>query len=226
MEPAGPLQHQRVVEALSPHLGSALASSIVRAALKCLAPGGEHGHLDGSFLDSVSRGLQVFCPDPGARGRCLRAVEGIVRNGAAPPSAATAAPSADLEIAVHSEQDIVLARRSARQLASQVGFDEIDQAKIATAISELARNIHRYAHTGAIRLSALPPPRPGVRIVARDAGPGIPHLEGILSGAYRSRTGLGLGILGCKRLMDEFAIESGAGKGTCVTIAKYLRRVG
>jgi serine/threonine-protein kinase RsbT len=133
------------------------------------------------------------------------------------------APEA-MQVAIVTEQDIVTARVGARTFAQHLGFGSTDQAKIATAVSELARNIQRYAGKGSVSISALSPPQHGMRIIASDEGPGIPNLQEILAGEYKSRTGLGLGIVGCKRLMDEFSITSEPGKGTCITLAKYLAR--
>lgn len=213
--------------ALSPHVGRTLATSIARVALDPSKRVDGRHPLDWSYVESVSRGLEVFCPDPSTRAQCMRAVEAIVHDGARGADAGggerTDATPGAVEIPVRTEQDILNARCTARMFSSRAGFDEIDQAKITTTISELARNIHRYAQSGVIHITSVASPRHGVRIVARDEGPGIPHLERVLAGLYESKTGLGLGILGCKRLMDEFAIESVVGRGTCVTVTKYLR---
>ena len=106
--------------------------------------------------------------------------------------------------------------------AKALGFDHTDQIKISTAVSELGRNIVNYAGRGTIRLMRSPGSRNGMFVEARDDGPGIPNVDLILSGKYVSRTGLGLGIVGCKRLMDELSVQSVVGKGTCVTMVKYL----
>jgi serine/threonine-protein kinase RsbT len=80
----------------------------------------------------------------------------------------------------------------------------------------------RYAGGGVVEIEALVAPRAGVSVVARDEGPGIADLGHVLSGAYRSRTGLGKGLLGCKRIMDAFEVDTGAGRGTTVTVRKFL----
>lgn len=128
-----------------------------------------------------------------------------------------------LDIPIDVEGDIVRARGAGRDICRGLGFAEINQVKVATAISELARNIHQYAGRGVITLKTLGAPRPGIEIVARDAGPGIPDTKLVLSGSYRSRTGMGKGLLGARRLMDAFELVSEPGKGTLVTLRKYVR---
>ena len=87
----------------------------------------------------------------------------------------------------------------------------------------MTRNIFRYAGSGAIRLDPIMSPRPGIHITATDNGPGIGNLEEIFSGRYQSKTGMGLGLRGCKRLMDEFEIQTGPANGTTVSVRKYLQ---
>lgn len=128
-----------------------------------------------------------------------------------------------IEININVEGDIVRARGAGREMCRELGLSEINQVKVATAISELARNIYHYAKTGRIVLRRLGPPRPGVEIVASDRGPGIPDLKLVLSGSYRSRTGMGKGLLGARRLMDHCEIDTGPDKGTTVTVRKYVR---
>jgi serine/threonine-protein kinase RsbT len=124
-------------------------------------------------------------------------------------------------IEIHQEVDIVRARGRARGFAQTVGFGSTDQTKIATAVSEVSRNIFVYAHEGTVRLLPLVGKR-GLRIEARDKGPGIVGLDTILSGEYNSRTGMGLGLRGCKRLMDRFQVETTQGKGTVVIMEKEI----
>lgn len=128
-----------------------------------------------------------------------------------------------IEVNINVEGDIVRARGAGRDMCRELGFSEINQVKVATAISELARNIFHYAKTGRIVVRRLPAPRPGVEIVASDRGPGIPDVKLVLSGSYRSRTGMGKGLLGARRLMDHFEVESGPDKGTTVVLRKYVR---
>jgi signal transduction histidine kinase/CheY-like chemotaxis protein len=119
---------------------------------------------------------------------------------------------------------VVLARQRARQLAGLLGFDSGDQVRIATAVSEIARNVFRYAGCGKAEFSVTRDTPPVFRIQVTDAGPGIGNLKEVLDGRYVSHTGMGLGIIGTRRLMDEFAIESAPGRGTKVLLGKSLPR--
>jgi signal transduction histidine kinase/CheY-like chemotaxis protein len=128
-----------------------------------------------------------------------------------------------LTVRIGQEQDVVAARQRARQLARLLGFDEQDQVRIATSISELARNVYNYAREGEVEFAIEGQTPPQVLVMrVRDKGPGIADVNLILSGRYRSSTGMGLGILGARRLMDRFAIQSEAGQGTAITIQKLL----
>lgn len=128
-----------------------------------------------------------------------------------------------LTVRVRQEQDVVAARQRARQLARLLGFDEQDQVRVATAVSELARNVYNYAREGEVEFSLEGRTPPQVLVVrVSDLGPGIADVALVLSGRYRSTTGMGLGILGARRLMDQFAIQSQTGKGTTVTVKKLL----
>ena len=102
-----------------------------------------------------------------------------------------------------------LDRLAARALCEVLGARRVVIQKVATVVSELARNIFMYATSGAIELVPGARPRPTLLIRATDEGPGIPHLEEVLSGRYRSRTGLGAGLVGTRRLVDRFEIETG-----------------
>jgi serine/threonine-protein kinase RsbT len=127
--------------------------------------------------------------------------------------------------AIRSELDIVQARQAGRQLAAEVGFKGTDLVLVATAISELARNIVEYAQRGEILLSVVQKEgRRGVRIVARDEGPGIPDIELAMRDGYSSSHSLGMGLPGARRLVDDFTIQSEVGKGTVVTATKFVPR--
>lgn len=129
-------------------------------------------------------------------------------------------------IAIVTDQDIVAARQSGRAMAAKLGFSATDQICIATAISELSRNIVEYAKTGEILLEPVrgnDNGQTGVQIVARDTGPGIPDISLAMKDGFSTSRSLGLGLPGTRRLMDEFDIVSTVGKGTTVTIRKWLR---
>src|SRR4029450_13313085 len=136
----------------------------------------------------------------------------------------TAAVAGEVRIPIGSDADVVTARKRGRELAVQAGFSASELTIIATAISEIARNIVMFADRGEI-LASLGggDGREGVTVVARDAGPGIPDLEQALRDGYSGYGGLGLGLPGSRRLMDEFEITSEADKGTTVTMTKWRR---
>ena len=128
----------------------------------------------------------------------------------------------ELRVPINSDADIVAARQKGRALAEQAGFSGSDLALIATAISELARNIVEFAGQGEVILSPCHQgDRRGIKIVARDEGPGIADVSLALQDGYSTKGGLGLGLPGAKRLMDEFDIQSEVGKGTTVTARKW-----
>jgi serine/threonine-protein kinase RsbT len=127
-------------------------------------------------------------------------------------------------VPIDRDGDIVTARQKARELAKQVGFSGSDLTIIATAISEVARNIVVYADRGEIALSAVQRgTRRGVLVIARDHGPGIPDIERAMRDGFSTGKSLGLGLPGAKRLMDEFEIASEVGKGTTITMWKWTR---
>ena len=130
----------------------------------------------------------------------------------------------ELRIPVTADVDVVTARQRGRELAAEAGFSSGDQTVIAAAISEIARNILNYAKRGEIQLSVVTNgDRQGVIIVARDQGPGIPDVQRALEDGYSTSGGLGLGLPGARRLMDDFAVDSAVGKGTIVTMKKWRR---
>ncbi|MBA3264818.1 MAG: sigma-70 family RNA polymerase sigma factor [Nocardioidaceae bacterium] len=127
----------------------------------------------------------------------------------------------EVRIRIHADADIVRARQGARELASRLDFSRTDLTLIATAVSEIARNIVRFAGDGEVVIELLEEPRRGVCIVARDTGPGIPDVEKALADGYSTYHGLGLGLPGARRIMDEFAVVSEVGRGTTVTMTKW-----
>ena len=128
------------------------------------------------------------------------------------------------EVPIRADGDIVVARQKGRVLASGLGFSSSDLTLIATAISELARNILQYAGMGEIVVfHVVGAPRPGLVIIARDKGPGITDLRKAFQEGYSTSGGLGLGLPGVRRLMDEFEVASEMGQGTTVTAKKWTR---
>ena len=133
-------------------------------------------------------------------------------------------PGTDWERAVpiRTEADVVNARQSGRELAAAIGFGTTDQALIATAISELARNILKYAGSGEVHLNhKTTGGREGIEVVAADRGPGIANLDDAMRDGFTTSGGLGLGLPGAKRLMDEFHVVTGA-SGTRITAFKFM----
>ncbi len=125
-------------------------------------------------------------------------------------------------ISIHVDSDIVAARQKGRELATELGFPSTDAAIVATAISELARNILTYAQHGEIALKIINHgEREGIVVVAKDDGPGIPDTERALEDGFTTSRSLGMGLPGVKRLMDEFEIFSSIGAGTTVTAKKW-----
>ena len=130
-----------------------------------------------------------------------------------------------IEVDVAGHADIVAARRAGRELAQQCGFRTVDCAQIATAISELARNICLYAGRGRVILRMLEEAgRCGIEVVAEDTGPGIVDLDLAMQDGYTTSRGLGLGLPGTKRLMDDFELQTTVGVGTTVRVCKWRRR--
>ena len=133
----------------------------------------------------------------------------------------------EIRVSINSEADVVAARQQGRALAAEIGFSSGDLTLIATAISEVARNIVVYAKRGEIVLShANQGSRRGIVVVARDEGPGIPDIVQAMQDGHSTSHGLGFGLPGAKRLMDEFDIISQVGKGTTIVMKKWARRHG
>jgi RNA polymerase sigma factor (sigma-70 family) len=134
----------------------------------------------------------------------------------------TASVTGEVRIPIRSDADVVTARKQGRELAAQAGFSATECTIIATAVSEIARNIVMFAQRGEVVVSLVGEnSRQGVTVVARDSGPGIPDLERALQDGYSGYGGMGLGLPGARRLMDEFEVTSEIDKGTTVTMTKW-----
>lgn len=118
--------------------------------------------------------------------------------------------------------NVVTTRRRGLEMAQKLGFSLPDATKIAVVISELARNITLYTEGGTITLIAHTGKRKGIKIIAQDKGPGIKDVDQVLSGGYTTSRGLGMGISGSKKIMDEFEIQSVVGGGTTIKATKWL----
>jgi serine/threonine-protein kinase RsbT len=133
-------------------------------------------------------------------------------------------PSPIEEVVIASQDDVVRARQVVRAAAASAGMSLVDQTKIVTAASELARNTYVYGGGGEMRVErVVGGGRAGLRIRFTDEGPGIADVELALTDGWSSSTGLGLGLAGARRLTDEFELRSEVGKGTTVTVTKWIR---
>lgn len=132
--------------------------------------------------------------------------------------------SDESSVEILTEWDIVAARQLGRNVAKELGFGTVDQARITTAISELARNIYLYAGKGRIEIQQLTQNGlKGILIIAADDGPGIPDIRQVMEDGFTTSGGLGAGLPGVKRLMDDFKIETIIGEGTDIRATKWLR---
>ncbi|HEV3471448.1 MAG TPA: anti-sigma regulatory factor [Pyrinomonadaceae bacterium] len=127
-------------------------------------------------------------------------------------------------IALEGEHDIAVARGEVRRMAAALGFRIIDQTRLATVCSELARNVVKYAKRGRMIAGPLAGPagRQGLRLIFEDEGPGIPDIEAAMRDGFSTGRGLGKGLPGSRRLVDDFRIESEVGRGTRVTVVRWL----
>ncbi len=160
----------------------------------------------------IERTFAVFGVRPDARARCiatLRAAAGREEH------------HSEVVIPILQEGDVVTARNAGKDICHSLNFPEIAYVKVTTAISELARNILKYAGTGRISVRRLSGAREGIEVIATDQGPGIADIDAVLSPKYRSRTGMGVGLRGSRRLMDHFEVKSKVGSGTTVLLRKY-----
>ncbi|MFI6451148.1 anti-sigma regulatory factor [Streptosporangium amethystogenes] len=128
------------------------------------------------------------------------------------------------ELPINVNGDVVLVRQRVRTVAVNVGLSLVDQTKVVTAASELARNALVYAGGGRVRVEIVHNGvRQGLRMTFSDNGPGIPDIEQALTDGWTTGNGLGLGLSGSRRLVDEFALESSPGEGTLITVTKWAR---
>jgi serine/threonine-protein kinase RsbT len=139
---------------------------------------------------------------------------------------AAAGQAAPLRLAIGADVDVLTARAATRELAANLNLSPIDLTAVATAVSEVCRNIVRFAGSGELVAELVTEPRRGIRITASDAGPGIKDVELALLDGVSSYGGLGLGLPGTRRLMDDFTIASQPGQGTTVTMVKWQRSQG
>jgi serine/threonine-protein kinase RsbT len=211
---------QDIVEILKTYMSGIIARSILTLSV-------DQAHVDTRRMSlediqrlntALERGIQLYIRDSEHQRACTkRLTHYLDQLSRAEPRASSATI-----IEIREESDIVKARAKGRELCLVMGFSEAEQIKVATAISELARNIVQYAGQGEIALTMVSNEPKHIQIVARDWGPGIGDVDAVLSGGYRSKRGMGIGLKGTRNLMDEFKIRTKPGGGTLVTICKYL----
>jgi serine/threonine-protein kinase RsbT len=209
-----------VLEALSRYFPSEIARAIHASTLRRarLDPGALAEQTLPVFVSALEQALPMYIVDPGRRGECIGAVRRLL-----PGSAGDEASDfVTTTVRVRSAREVLHASDTARQTARRVGFSTLDQTKIATAVSELARNILLYVGDGDVCVTVLTAPRRGIEIVASDSGKGIADVSVVMDADYRSRTGMGKGLKGTKRLMDHLEIATRPGVGTTVTARKFL----
>jgi serine/threonine-protein kinase RsbT len=130
----------------------------------------------------------------------------------------------EIRVAIHTDADVVTARQQARTLGASLGFSSTDLTLLATAISEVARNITAYAGSGEVALRIVRDrTREGIEVVASDEGPGIDNVELAMQDGYSTRNGLGLGLPGTRRLVDQFELSTQPGVGTTIRLVKWNR---
>ena len=205
---------ERVTRILERHLSPIHARSVLRHALS------EHNVRSNTFTladltkinGSLARGLRLFATELAS----IRALQDISALG---NGKATEIPPCAIEI--KAELDIGDARNAVRRMCEQAGANAYAIQKVTTIVSELARNIVSYTSGGRLELSWKSTPRSTIAIRASDRGPGIPNLDEIMAGNYKSRTGLGRGLIGTRRLAEHFDISTGA-SGTTIVVEVAL----
>lgn len=194
----------RILGVLEEHVSHLTARSLLRRALdSCSVAEPEEGDVP-QLVRALEGGVRLFVPE----GHQPAVLERLGQIGG------TETPPVLEEVSIEGEGDVMKARSLGRSVATSLGADAFMIQKIVTTVSELARNIVLYAERGVVEIASQRTP-PTMQVVARDQGPGIDDLDRILSGRYRSRTGLGRGLLGVRRLADRFDVDTGA-DGTVV----------
>jgi len=212
-----------ITSVLNEYVGTIVARSIVNgAASSCgIDPHELSPTQIPSYLAALDNGVLAFVSEPTRQRECSSRLRSLLESNGFLLANATA-ETTRMVVEINEEYDIVTARNHTKTICDDLGFSASGQVKIATVVSELARNIHAYVGRGRIELEIVSTPRRGIEIRAIDRGNGIANIDEVLSGKYRSRTGMGVGLLGTKRLMDEFSIDSGPGRGTKLVVRKYV----
>ena len=202
-----------LLQVLKSFTGAVVSQSILQLSIRMAAVDIHNLNADSSqrLADCIRQGIDTFIVEPQKRDSCVSKVWQILQ------SSARHYPTASRpdEVTIVEESDILRARSIGHGLIRALGFSATEQTKIVTVISELARNIFKYAGTGTITITKVTGNRRGVEIVAHDSGPGIEGVEKIMAGQYRSTSGLGIGLSGSRKLMDEFSIRTARKRNHC-----------
>jgi serine/threonine-protein kinase RsbT len=223
---------ERLMGALSPYFSQPIAKALLGLSLRRakVSASDLRPAVLPEVLVALERALPAYIADPGRRGDCVQGLRRLMAlapadarasNGAA--SGAAGEGSVSTVVHIRTADEVSNAAEIGRDLARRAGLLLVEQTKVATAISELARNILLYAKVGEVRITSLPPPRRGVEVTATDRGPGIADIAAVMDVTYRSRTGMGMGLKGAKRLMDFFEISSAVDRGTTVVVRKFAK---
>jgi serine/threonine-protein kinase RsbT len=214
---------QQIESVLGRHVSKITARAVLQHTIRLSrADLGRPDRLDRErFGVSLNPAVRLFATDARQVSACVADVNILLDRLIPRPERQT---EEAIEVNVLREEDIVAARGAVRDLARSLGFTTQDQIKLATATSELARNIVQYATKGKVTVRALKGASPGLEVVAEDEGSGIADLEEVLAGRRFSKGGMGRGLAGTRELVDDFHVETGEGCGTRVTIRKFRAR--
>jgi serine/threonine-protein kinase RsbT len=210
------------LEVLSGYCGSIVARSILQGAAASSGVDIDWVTTEqlARLVPAIESGVRTFSASPEVARECCDQLRVVLEQDKDPLQAGG---SHQLRVEILAEYDVVVARNHAKTAASEMGFGASEQIKIATVVSELARNIFQYAGQGYIDIRGLSGEKDGVEVTAKDNGCGIQDVDTVLSGGYQSKTGMGIGLIGARRLMDDFEIDTKPGIGTRVVVRKYLR---
>lgn len=214
----------QLVERLERHLSPVIAGAVLRSV--CTQCGVKLEAIRTNELPMVIHGLErslsLYLKPDRAR-NALNELKSFAKEQA--PAAAKSKEESSFTFPITSEMEVCNTRAQVLKLLHTVmRINRSEAVFVTTVVSELGRNILQYAQKGTIKIEILAKDKPGVRVIASDNGPGIKNVQEVLSGAYHSSTGLGLGLVGSKRIMDEFDVVSKVGKGTTVTATKYFTK--
>jgi serine/threonine-protein kinase RsbT len=213
----------QVFDVLKGYVGTIVARSIMQTSAS--AHGVDLNHLNDSdlihILPTLENGIRAFNNDPAQVDQCLSELRSIVES-FDERIYANSGVSDSVRVDIRDEYDVVKVRGQAMTMCDQLGFGSSEKVKITTVASELARNIVQYVGTGYIDFRRVSSGRPGIEIHAVDQGAGIPDFDTIMAGGYVSKTGMGMGLIGARRLMDDFDVKTSPEQGTEITVRKYV----